>query len=242
VEANSENRDKAETFVRALKPTGGTAINDALQKALSLVSEKGAAERMPVIVFLTDGQPTIGVTDENTILANARKQMKGHVRIFCFGIGTDVNTHLLDKLTEDGKGASQYVLPEEDLEVKVSNFFAKIREPVLTDLSLKFTGDVRATKTYPAPLPDLFKGEQLLVVGRYSGKGSSAVILEGTIEGNPKRYTYEVNFGEKSDENSFIPRLWATGEWDICWMKFDYVGTVRNCVMKSPTWPENTAS
>jgi len=95
------------------------------------------------------------------------------VRVFCFGIGHDVNTHLLDKITEETRAFSQYVLSEEDIEVKVSNFFAKIKDPVLTNPALTFTGDIRTTKLYPTPLPDLFRGEQLVLVGRYSGKGAS---------------------------------------------------------------------
>ena len=121
-----------------------------------------------------------------------------------------MNTHLLDKITEDTRAVSQYVLPEEDLEVKVSNFFSKIKEPVLANPTLKFTGDIRATKLYPSPLPDLFKGEQLVLVGRYSGNGDAAAIIEGTVNGRPGRFTYEVNFPEESDEHEFIPRLWAT--------------------------------
>jgi Ca-activated chloride channel family protein len=130
--------------------------------------------------------------------------------VFCFGIGTDVNTHLLDQLTEQARGFSQYVLPEEDLEVKVSSFFSRIKEPVLTNPTLKFTGDVRVTKAYPSSLPDLFKGEQLVLVGRYSGKGDSAILLEGAVDGAVKKFTYESKFPEESTESAFIPRLWAT--------------------------------
>ena len=86
-----------------------------------------------MVIFLTDGRPTIGTTDEDQIVANVKKENDGRTRIFCFGIGTDVNTHLLDRITEDTRAASQYVLPEEDLEVKVSSFFTKIKEPVLAN-------------------------------------------------------------------------------------------------------------
>ena len=208
VEATKANRTKAEDFIKDLKPIGGTAIDDALHKALAL--RPGEGDRPFVVIFLTDGRPTIGTTDEDQIVADVKKASEGHTRIFCFGIGTDVNTHLLDRITEDTRAVSQYVLPEEDLEVKVSNFFSKIKEPVLANPTLKFTGDIRATKLYPSPLPDLFKGEQLVLVGRYSGKGDSAVIVEGTVNGTARKFTYEVKFPGESDENEFIPRLWAT--------------------------------
>ena len=149
--------------------------------------------------------PTIGTTDEDQIVANVKKASEGRTRVFCFGIGTDVNTHLLDRITEETRAVSQYVLPEEDLEVKVSNFFAKIKEPVLANPTLKFTGDIRATKLYPSPLPDLFKGEQLVLVGRYSGKGDAAVIVEGTVNGAARKFTYEVNFPEEASGERVHP-------------------------------------
>jgi Ca-activated chloride channel family protein len=217
VEANRQNRARADEFVNGLKPIGATAIDDALKKALALRSGKAFSEesrsangRPFVIIFLTDGRPTIGTTDEEQIVSKVKKENDGHTRIFCFGIGTDVNTHLLDKITEETHAFSQYVLPEEDLEVKVSNFFSKIKEPVLANPSLTLTGDIRISKLYPSPLPDLFKGEQLVLVGRYSGHGDSAVLIEGVVNDATRKFSYETKFLEESSENDFIPRLWAT--------------------------------
>lgn len=225
VTATDANRDKANEFIKELKPIGGTAIDDALKKALSLrntrrdEAQSDNSERGPrnleqsrpfVVIFLTDGRPTIGTTDEDQIVAGVKRANEGRTRVFCFGIGTDVNTHLLDKITEDTRGFSQYVLPEEDLEVKVSTFFSKIKEPVLANPTLKFTGDVRVTKLYPSPLPDMFRGDQLVLVGRYSGKGDAAVILEGMVNGVMRKFTYEVSFPRTDDDHEFIPRLWAT--------------------------------
>ncbi|HEX9047933.1 MAG TPA: VIT domain-containing protein [Verrucomicrobiae bacterium] len=206
--ASDANRDQANSFIKDLKAIGGTDIDDALRQALSLRPEQ--SQRPFVVIFLTDGMPTVGTTDENQIVADVQKAGGDRTRVFCFGIGGDVNTHLLDKITEQTRAFSQYVLPEEDIEVKVSNFFAKIKDPVLANPTIKFTAGVRATKLYPSPLPDLFRGDQLVLAGRYSGEGSSAVILEGTVNGERKQFTYEVSFPRHSDDNEFIPRLWAT--------------------------------
>src|SRR5437764_9255858 len=123
VSAEKSNRQRAEDFVDHLKPMGATAIDDALRQALTLRPGKRSDQRLDgpgvrplVIIFLTDGRPTIGVTDEDQIATHVKRETDGHTRIFCFGIGTDVNTHLLDKITEETRGFSQYVLPEEDLE------------------------------------------------------------------------------------------------------------------------------
>lgn len=207
-DASKENRAAAQKFIETLKPIGGTAIDEALKKAVAMRPENGT--RPYVVVFLTDGRPTVGTIDENQILAGAMRGKTGLTRIFCFGIGTDVNTHLLDKIAEETKAFSQYVLPEEDIEVKVSAFFTKIKEPVLASPVLKFPEGVRVTKVYPAPLPDLFKGEQILVAGRYAAAGDGAVQIEGSVNGETKKFAYDVKFPGESGENDFIPRLWAT--------------------------------
>jgi Ca-activated chloride channel family protein len=208
VDASSENQKRAESFIKELKPTGGTAIDDALRKAIA--SRPSGSERPYIIIFLTDGRPTMGVTDENQILNNVKKHNEENTRIFVFGIGTDVNTHLLDKIADQTKAFSQYVLPEEDIEVKVSGFFSKIKEPVLANPKLTLPNDVRITKIYPSPLPDLFRGEQLIVAGRYSGKGSGKLRIEGTVNGKTRQFHYQVRFPGESDGHDFIPRLWAT--------------------------------
>ncbi len=207
-DASKENRARARQFIGDLKPIGGTAIDDALKKALALRPERGA--RPYLIIFLTDGRPTVGLTSEDQIVANVTSASKGNVRVFCFGIGTDVNTHLLDKITEETRAFSQYVLPEEDLEVKVSNFFAKIKEPMLASPKITFFDAVRVTKLYPSPLPDLFKGEQLVLAGRYSGHGDGTLEIEGTVDGETRRFSATAKFREEARDHEFIPRLWAT--------------------------------
>ncbi len=208
MEVAKESRAKAQTFIKDLKPLGGTAIDDALKKALALRPEKG--DRPYLVIFLTDGRPTVGNTREDDIVANVTRASQGNVRVFCFGIGHDVNTHMLDKIAEETRAVSQYVLPEEDIEVKLSSFFSKIKEPVLASPKITFPESVRVTKLYPSPVPDLFKGEQLVLVGRYSGKGDGAIQIEGTVNGEVKKFAYDVKFLDEANDHEFIPRLWAT--------------------------------
>lgn len=207
-DVSKSNRERAQSFIKDLKPLGGTAIDDALKKALALRPEK--ADRPFVVIFLTDGRPTVGNTLEDQIVDNAKKASGGNVRVFCFGIGTDVNTHLLDKITEETRAYSTYVLAEEDIEVKVSNFFTKVKDPVLASPKITFPDSVRVSKLYPSPVPDLFKGEQLILAGRYSGNGDGAVQIEGTVSGENKRFAYDVKFADTASDHEFIPRLWAT--------------------------------
>ena len=204
---SDESKKEAESFVSGLKTIGGTAIDDALKTALE-TGEKDS-KRPKLIVFLTDGLPTVGETSVEKILKNVTEKAKGSTRVFAFGVGTDVNTHLLDRIAEETRAASQYVLPDEDTEVKLSSFFSKINDPVLADLSLDFS-DIKTSKIHPGKLPDLFKGQQLLVIGRYKGDGKSTAELRGKIGDEEKKFSYNVNFSRQETEHEFIPRLWAT--------------------------------
>jgi Ca-activated chloride channel homolog len=207
VDAGAANRGRASSFIRDLKPIGGTAIAAALDRALKLQPEK--TDRPFVVIFLTDGLPTVGTRDPQEIIAGAKRAGAG-VRIFSFGIGSDVNTQLLDQIAENTRAFSQYVLADEDIELKVSNFFTRIKEPALTNLRLEFSGGVRTSGMYPAELPDLFKGDQLVLTGRYSGAAEVEARLTGTAAGREQTFTYKVRFEERSTSHDFVPRLWAT--------------------------------
>jgi len=204
VDADSEHRKRASNFIADLKPIGGTAIADALQSALKARTEK--TERPFLIIFLTDGLPTVGARNPDEIVAEVKKA--GSARIFSFGIGSDVNTQLLDQIAEGTRAFSQYVLANEDLEVKVSSFYTRIKEPALTNVRLEFGGGVRTSKLYPAQLPDLFKGDQLVVTGRYTGSGEVEAKLTGIANGREQIFTYKVKFNDSS--NDYVARLWAT--------------------------------
>src|SRR3954462_6324003 len=206
VPADSEHRKRANGFIDDFKPIGGTAIADALQSALKVRPDK--SDRPFVVIFLTDGLPTVGTRNPDEIVANIKKA--SGVRIFSFGIGSDVNTQLLDQIAEGTRAFSQYVLANEDLELKVSNFYTRIKEPALTNLKLDLSGGVRTAKMYPADLPDLFKGDQLVVAGRYSGAGDVEGKLTGNVGGREQTFTYKLHFDGRKATDDYVPRLWAT--------------------------------
>ncbi len=205
VRAGQENVREALTFVDKREAEGGTNINDALITALEQIEDASGAS---FIIFLTDGLPTVGQTDINTILANVKGANRSSTRIFVFGVGYDVNTRLLDRLAQDNHATSDYVRPSEDIEVKVSGFFKKVSYPILTDIRLSFP-DVEVYNLYPQEFPDIFKGSQLLVLGKYKGEGTTKATLSGSALGSDRKFRYEVDF-TPDHRNDFIPRLWAT--------------------------------
>lgn len=210
IAADDQGRKRGEAFVQALRPMGGTNINQAL---LSSMQQFKPSNRPKILVFLTDGLPTVGVTNVQRIEENANQARVPGLRLFTFGVGYDVNTSLLDKLAADNGGVADYVEPKEDLEVKISNFFAKINYPVLTDLKLDLAG-LETDLVYPRNLPDLFKGTQLTLIGRYRNPIDMDYLrltLTGTSNGKTRTvYFNNLRFPLREEKNDFLPRLWAT--------------------------------
>jgi Ca-activated chloride channel family protein len=205
--------EDAVSWVNRLSAVGSTDINRALLEAASL----GDNERPTYLIFLTDGLPTEGVVESSKILENIQNSASGNLRLFAFGVGYDVDTYLLDSLAENHHGTSSYVVPGEQLDEILSAFYGKISTPVLTDLELDF-GELVVTDVYPSPLPDLFDGSQIVVVGRYREGGSTDVTLTGVVNNMTQSFTFpdqvfSPDSRAASAENGslqFIPRLWAT--------------------------------
>jgi Ca-activated chloride channel family protein len=208
VAASAEQTEQARHWVDQLEATGGTAIDDALSAALAMRSSD--AGRSFTMVFFTDGCPTIGETDPEKILKNVAAKNSANTRVFTFGVGDDVNATLLDRLAEGTRAVSTYVRPAEDIEVKVSSLYGKISHPVLANLHLNAGPDVRLVEVYPPQLPDLFQGCQVVALGRYSGKGPSAIKLQGMVGMEAKEYVYETTFPEKTGVGKeFVEQIWA---------------------------------
>jgi Ca-activated chloride channel family protein len=203
--ATKENRAQAREYAAALRAAGSTNINDALLKALDLL--KPDAGRMPMVLFMTDGLPTVGEMRFDKILENVRSK-DARPRIFVFGVGNDVNTQFLDRLAEEGRGARDYVAPEEKIEGKVSALLEKISNPVLAGITVDF-GEGGARDIHPRTPPDLFKGSQLALFGRYRGTGPARITVKGRAGDEAREFTYEAHFPAEDSKNDAVPRLWA---------------------------------
>lgn len=204
--ANKENIQRAVGFVEQMEAAGGTAIDEALARGLQDNDGQSAAPHL--LLFITDGQPTVGDTDENVIAQHARAARKANTRLFTFGVGEDLNARLLDRLAADGNGTPEYVRDGKEFETKVSGFYDRVSNPVLADLALDLSY-MDAYDVYPRKLPDLFKGSQLVVMGRYRKAGDAKVVLTGSVNGNKRTFEYGTTTPNEATRDDFIPRLWA---------------------------------
>ncbi|HPU07073.1 MAG TPA: VIT domain-containing protein [Thermogutta sp.] len=210
---NDKTRREALAFVEGLVAGGSTNIDAALRTAFSQLQDD---KRPTYIVFMTDGLPTTGVTNEMQIVENAKNANTVKARIFCFGIGYDVNSRLLDKLARTGRGYTEYVRPDENLETRISSFYRRIEAPVLTDVTVDVVfdeppGPPPVYRLNPQPPFDLFAGEQLALVGRYRKSGRAEVVLKGRIDDEQKEFRFPVDFVARSGDESkaFVEKLWA---------------------------------
>ncbi len=206
VPADSEIRAAAVDHARALKAVGGTNIHRALQEALD--ADPKDAERPYLIVFMTDGEPTVDITDPEQLRKSVKTSNDGAARIHVLGVGTQVNTHLLDKIAEDNRGSREYATEQEELEIKLGGLVSRLSSPVLTGVKLAIDG-MTPRDQYPNRLPDLFRGGELLVLGRYESAGKHRVEFTGTLRGDTKNLSFEGEFPRIDRENDFLPRLWA---------------------------------
>lgn len=210
-----ETRSQALAYVQGIYAGGSTNIDGALSAALAQLKD---SSRPNYVLFLTDGLPTAGETNEMRIVANTKSQNQVRARMIVFGVGYDVNSRLLDRLARANFGQTEYVRPNENIEERVSSYYRKIEAPVLTDLRIEITLDGAAAeagpavnRVYPTDAFDLFAGEQLVIVGRYKQPGAARVVIKGMMQGEPRSFDFPAEFaGESKDETfAFVEKLWA---------------------------------
>ncbi|HUW57836.1 MAG TPA: VIT domain-containing protein [Planctomycetota bacterium] len=204
----------ARAYIKGILASGGTNIHDALLEALRQKPSKGV---LPMVLFLTDGLPTVGQTSEVVIRNVAMKANLYDRRIFTFGVGVDVNTPLLDRIASETRASSTYVMPREDVEVKVSQVFKRLSGPVLADAKFEVRdasggpaiGAVQ--DIIPGRLPDLFEGDQLVLLGKYIGTSPQLTfVVSGNYLGRERRFRFTFDFDKATTQNAFVPRLWAS--------------------------------
>ena len=213
VPKNEKTIQAAREYLRTIKAHGGTNIHDALVEALRQKPTKGM---LPVVLFLTDGLPTVGQTSEAAIRDVAMKANPFERRIFTFGVGLDVNTPLLDKIALETRATTTYVLPKEDVEVKVAQTFKRLAGPVLAGPSLGLVGPNgeptpgRARDLVPSRLADLFEGDQLILLGQYLGEKPLNFRVSGNYLGKKRTFRFTFSLDKATTKNAFVPRLWAS--------------------------------
>jgi len=210
---DDDTRKSALGFVEGLYAGGSTNIDGALTTALGMIKDES---RPNFILFLTDGLPTVGEQNEAKIAANAKQNNKLRTRMINFGVGYDVNSRLLDRLSRDNFGQSEYVRPDENIESHVSSVYNKLGAPVMTNVTVKIDIEGASesggtSRVYPKEVYDLFAGEQLVMVGRYKKTGTAKATIRGKVGGKEQSFDFPATLTEKSADqlHAFVEKLWA---------------------------------
>ena len=208
-----ETEKAAQAYIEGITTSGGTNIHDALAEALS---QEPAEDMLPIVLFLTDGLPTIGKTSELAIREVVTKSNPYKRRVFTFGVGFDVNAPLLEKIAAESRARAEFVLPKEDVEVKVSKVFDRLTGPVIADPELDVVEEDgvyaigRTRDIIPNKLPDMFEGDQLVLLGQYVGQKPITFRIRGNYLGRERTFKFTFNFDKANVKNGFVPRLWAS--------------------------------
>ncbi|HSU93143.1 MAG TPA: VIT domain-containing protein [Gemmatimonadaceae bacterium] len=234
VDATPTNIAAATRYLSELQANGGTNIDGALELALAPPrwreddNREGDTDeyshrpsdrsegRLSVVLFVTDGEPTIGERDPAAIAAHAAR-MRGSQRVFTFGLGADVNAQLIEQLALEGHGTAQFVRPEEDVERAVGLVASRLTSPIASDLRVttlcggnRESECVRLAHSLPEGPVDLFAGEDLVLLTRYAGSGRARLAFDGRSATGPVHWETMVDFPDHERDNAFVPRLWAT--------------------------------
>jgi Ca-activated chloride channel family protein len=210
---DDETRKAALGFIDGIYAGGSTNIDGAITTAMGMLKDDS---RPNYIVFLTDGLPTTGETNEAKIAANAKSNNKVRARMVNFGVGYDVNSRLLDRMSRENFGQSEYVRPDENIEASVSRLYGRMSAPVMTNVTVKVDVDSAdanppVNRVYPKEVYDVFAGDQLVLVGRYKRPGGAKVTITGKIGTEEKKFDFPATLVDKSSDQSFgfVEKLWA---------------------------------
>jgi Ca-activated chloride channel family protein len=207
---NATNEADALAYISTFIASGSTNISGAYDIAVPqfAVANDSTAN---IIIFFTDGQPTSGITNTMQLVAhinNLVQTTETEIMIFSFGIGLGVNQQLLTLISQSNMGTAIFLLDQE-LEEIITNFYLQIRNPVLLNTSISHTPNV-LSEIYPDPLPNLYKGQQMIVSGRYNEAANVEVTLSGEAFGQPVEYIYDMLLSDSSVYNyQFLPKVWA---------------------------------
>ncbi len=210
VDFTAANESAALDYIDNLLAAGSTNISGAFGEAIPQFSA-ASSNTTNIIIFFTDGQQTAGITDTDQLIAyvdNLVVQNEAKISIFTFGIGSSTNERLLTTLAANNNGLADF-LGSNELEEKITEFYLLIRNPVLINTSILAEPDLLA-EIYPSRLPNLYKGQQMILAGRYDEAVPFQLTLSGEAFGDPVSYAYEPVLSDSIiGQYAFIPKIWA---------------------------------
>jgi Ca-activated chloride channel homolog len=205
-----QTRDSALTYISSLYARGNTSISGVFSTAVPQFHSANDSTAN-IIIFLTDGQPTVGITNIELLVHHIDSLITAtetNISLFSFGIGSDANQQLLTLISTHNRGLAEF-LGNDELYSRITSFYTTIRNPVLLNSHISFSPAV-VMQVYPDSLPNLYRGKQMILAGRYQEAAPVRITLSGTAFGHPVTYAYDVQLADTSvSANQFLPKIWA---------------------------------
>jgi Ca-activated chloride channel homolog len=213
VPATGENLRKAQAFLDSRSGSGGTEMMTAIKAALEPSDDQS---HVRIVCFMTDGF----VGNDMEIISEVQKHQ--NARVFSFGIGQSVNRFLLDKMAEAGRGEVEYVSLSDDGSAAARRFHERVRNPLLTDISIDWNG-LPVADIYPQRIPDLFGAKPVILTGRFTTAGRATIRLRGKMAGHDFVREIPVELPETMASHDVLASLWARERIETL-MDQDYSG------------------
>ena len=215
--ADAQAKQDAGAFLATQQARGGTVLNPALTTAYKYAD----ADRPLNVVVLSDG---LTEAQERATLLQLIAQRPRSAKVFCIGVGNDVNKPLLEQLAQDAGGLAAFISHGDNFTRQAQAFRRKLTRPAATDLQLDF-GGLKVYDIEPRTLPNLYHGSPIRVYGRYSGGGEAQVSLRGSIRGVELKKSATLDFPKQDPGNPEIDRMWASHRIDGLLKQADRTGS-----------------
>jgi Ca-activated chloride channel family protein len=199
--AEPARKDEARAFLDSRVARGGTVLNPAMSTAYRYAD----GERPLNVVILSDGMTE---QSERAQLVQLIGRRPPNTRVFCIGVGNDVNRPLLEQLANDSGGLAAFVSREDSFDRQAQAFRRKLLRPIATDLAITIDG-VETYDLEPRQLPNLYHGAPVRLYGRYKGDGPATVVVTAAINGRALKQSAPIELPKQDEANPQIERMWA---------------------------------
>nr|XP_039268563.1 inter-alpha-trypsin inhibitor heavy chain H4-like isoform X5 [Styela clava] len=223
VDVTKANLNDAIAHVNGIRAAGGTDINSALIAASKLLSGVTMDDKVSaMIILLTDGKPTSGITRTSSIRKNIKEKIEGRFSLFCLGFGDDLDHDFLKRMANENDGIARKIYEDSDADLQLEGFFQEVATPLLLNVKMTYLG-VNLANISQTDFSKFFRGSEVVVVGAIApGGGDKTKVVESTIKGTSKDGEVEYNVKSKELDKTFqhwhketgafedfIERLWA---------------------------------
>ncbi|NNG01842.1 MAG: VWA domain-containing protein [Desulfobacteraceae bacterium] len=217
-----EARNRAMAYMENQYAKGGTVLAPAMTTAYKYADP----DRPLNVVILSDGMTKQAERRELMQLIESRP---GNARVFCIGVGNEVNRPLLSQMAEESGGLSAFISHGDNFQRQAKAFRRKLMHPAVSDISLQFKG-LQVYDIQPERLQDLYHGAPVRIYGRYKGGADAELILSGNIRGKNFQQKVSLPFPREDDANPEIERMWALKQVDALLKAGDRQGSRQSVV------------